>query len=138
MVLVLQSPATYWSILCRLHQVNYLHHASTTWQAINQVQQDAPIFFGCFSEYAFFVLLTIILTTIKTASQLAWLPIIGLILLLEVLHDIIKDPDGRSLSQIFWQPTCSIDIYDTSIPSVPHFSSARHSRINRKRFPGIS
>ena len=70
--------------------------------------------------------------------QIAWLPTAGLTWWLIFYRNIIKDPDGRTITDIFQQPRTAERIDDQGIPSVPHYSSDRHSHYNRKRFPGIS
>ena len=141
MVLVLSSPTMMWSLLWWLIYLPYKQYAqqyvSNTWQNITKVYRHGPISFECISEYAFFIALTLLCTFIQIAVQLAWLPVVGLIWWYKLIHNLINDPDGRSIYDIFKQPADTQDIYDTSIPSVPHFSSSRHSRANRKRFPGI-
>ena len=141
MVLVLSSPTMMWSLLWWLITLPVKQHAqqyvSSTWQSITKIYRHGPSSYECISEYAFFIALTFLCTILQITVQLAWFPIVGLIWWYKLIHNLINDPDGRSIYDIFNRPTDSQDIYDKGIPSVPHFSSSRHSRTNRKCFPGI-
>ena len=141
MVLVLSSPTImrlllWWLITLPVKQY-VQQYVLSTWQIITKIFWHGPNSYECISEYAFIIALIFLCTFLQIVVQLAWLPVVGLIWWYKVIHKLINDPDGRSIYDIFNRPTDSRDIYNKSIPSVPHFSSSRHSRPNRKRFPGI-
>ena len=108
MVLVLNSPPILWMIISWLihifHKSTTKQFLATTWQTITQALWLGDICHKCISEYSCFIVFTIICTLIKIALQCAWLPITGLLWWYRFLKNIIDDPSGRSIMDIFRTP----------------------------------
>ena len=138
MVLVLNSPTKLWMIISWLIHIFYKSTTQrflvTTRQTTTQALWLGQTGFKCISEYTCFMVFTIICTLIKIALQCAWLLITGLLWWYRFYKNIIDDPSGRSITDIFRSPHKG---YPPPLFPLPN-SRKRHPRPFRKRFPGIS
>ena len=155
MVLVLNSPPILWMSLSWF--VHHLYKSTKqfltiTRQTITQVHRLGPFGFNCISEYSCFMICTIICSLLKIALQCAWLPITGLLWWFRFYKNIIDDPSGRPIMDIFGLPhkyypqqhinderkrhsSLGKERFLPSLFPVPD-SRKRHPRPFRKRFPG--
>ena len=162
MVLVLNSPQDLWPMLSWLYQIyistksKLRSFISITWQAISQVCRQGPTCFECVSEYAFMLVFTLMCTMLKAALQIVWLPVVGLLWWFNFYKNLINDPIGRPLHEIFNSPESGYDksmdnkqpkqlvkrqkddkpVFMAPLFPLKNNSKRRHPRPFRRLFPG--
>ena len=110
MVLVINSPNIIWSILTRTiynftnHNPKAQNFIATTWQMIIQVFQHGPFIFECASKYASMLIFTLMCLLINAALQMLWLPIVGLLWWFNFYKNLINNPTGWPLCEIWRSP----------------------------------
>ena len=133
MVLVLFNPPTQtlWPLLCgfitKLYKFPTKQKAIQTQRSASRFFDDVPVYFEFFSEYAFFLMLTFVCMTIKIIIQVPWIPVSGLIWWYKFFHNIIHDPGGRSIRQIFKEPVAH------PISNIPKLSQEESSWLEHTR-----
>ena len=60
--------------------------------------------FECAAEYVTMIVITLICTILKAVLQIAWLPVVGLLWWFNFYRNLINDPNGRPLLEIFRCP----------------------------------
>ena len=107
-VLVFNSPSTLYFYLCNIISIIYnlpfKSRASRACQRTQAILAVAPTFFQCGCEYAFFLAFTFICIASQITLHVAWCPIIGLQWWYIFFRNLLYDPGGRSIWQIFCDP----------------------------------
>ena len=60
--------------------------------------------FECAAEYVTVIVITLICTILKAVLQIAWLPVVGLLWWFNFYRNLINDPHGQRLLEIFICP----------------------------------
>ena len=108
MVLVFNSPHLLWIPLCgiasSIYNISIKSHAARAVHRIQAFSTYSSTIFEFGSEYAFFLVFTAMCFLLKIAIEVVWLPIGGLAWWYHFYINLLHDPGGRSLRQIFRDP----------------------------------